>query len=120
MFSYESLEIWQLSITYTKDIYKVTAKFPKSELYGLSSQLRRAAVSISANIAEGSGSTSLKDKLNFLDIAVKSALETTSEIQVALELDYLNKPTRDNLYNQAETIIKRVRAFKKFLQNHRP
>lgn len=120
MFSYENLEIWQLSIAYAKNIYRITNKFPKSEQYGLSIQLRRAAVSISANIAEGSGSIGLKDKLNFLDIAVKSALETTSELQIALELSYINKLTRDNLYNHAEVIIKRIRAFKKFLQNHKP
>lgn len=120
MFSYENLEIWQLSIAYAKTIYKVTNNFPRSEQYGLSSQIRRAAVSISANIAEGSGSTGLKDKLNFLDIAIKSALETASEIQVALELSYINNLTRDNLYNQVEIIIKRIRAFKKFLQNYKP
>ena len=55
MFSYENLEIWQLAIEYAKIIYNITNKFPKSEQYGLSSQLQRAAVSISANIAEGSG-----------------------------------------------------------------
>ncbi len=120
MFSYEKLEIWQLSIAYAKVIYRVTDKFPKSEQYGLASQLQRAAVSISANIAEGSGSTSLKDKLNFLDISIKSALETTSEIQVAFELNYLNSQIREEVYNQAEVIIKMIRAFKKFLQNHTP
>lgn len=120
MFSYENLEIWQLAIEYAKNIYKITSKFPKYEQYGLSSQLQRAAVSISANIAEGSGATSLKDKLNFLDIAIKSALETTSEIQIAFGLNYLNNQIREEVYSQAEIIIKRIRAFKKFLQNHRP
>ncbi|OGE31031.1 hypothetical protein A2631_05110 [Candidatus Daviesbacteria bacterium RIFCSPHIGHO2_01_FULL_44_29] len=60
MFSYESLEIWQLAIAYAGDIYKITNKFPKYELYGLSSQLQRAGVSVSANIAEGSGAIGLK------------------------------------------------------------
>lgn len=120
MFSYENLEIWQLAIEYAKTIYSITSKFPKSEQYGLSSQLQRAAVSISANIAEGSGATGLKDKLNFLDIAIKSALETTSEIHIAFGLNYLNGQAREEVYSQAEVIIKRVRAFKRFLQNHRP
>ena len=117
MFAYESLEIWKLSIIYAKEIYKITTVFPKDELYGLSSQLRRAAVSISANIAEGSGSMTIKDKLNFLDIAIKSALETTSEIQISLELNYINKNTRDDLYEQAEKIIRKIRAYKKFLNS---
>lgn len=119
MFTYESLDIWKLAIIYAKSVYQITHEFPKSEHYGLVSQLRRAAISISANIAEGSGSTSLKDKLNFLDIAIKSALETTSEIQIAFELGFINKNNRDGLYEKAETIIRKIRAFKKFLKNHK-
>lgn len=119
MFTYESLEIWKLAITYARLIYKITDKFPRSEIYGLTNQLRRAAISISANIAEGSGSTSLKDKLNFLDIAIKSALETTSEIQIAFELNYLDEKNRNQLYEEAEKIIRKIRAFKKFLINDR-
>lgn len=117
MFTYESLDIWKLAIIYAKSIYQTTHRFPKSEYYGLVSQLRRAAISISANIAEGSGSTSLRDKLNFLDIAIKSALETTSEIQVAFELRFIDKNHRDELYEEAERIIRKIRAFKKFLKS---
>lgn len=117
MFTYESLDIWKLSIEYARTIYKVTDKFPKSEIYGLTNQLRRAAISISANIAEGSGASSLNDKLHYLDIAVKSALETTSEIQIALELNYLNEATRNQLYEEAEKIIRKIRSYKKFLNS---
>jgi len=120
MFAYESLDIWKLAVAYAKSIYRITRQFPKSEYYGLVNQLRRAAVSISANIAEGSGSTSLKDKLNFLDIAIKSALETTSEIQIAFELKFIDRTTRDELYEEAEKIIRKIRAFKKFLKNDKP
>ncbi|TSC87502.1 MAG: hypothetical protein G01um10147_480 [Microgenomates group bacterium Gr01-1014_7] len=116
MFSYESLEIWQLAINYAKTIYKITNKFPRSEQYGLSSQLQRAAVSISANIAEGSGASSINDKIHYLDIAVKSALETTSEIQIAFELSYLNEVTRNQFYEEAEKIIRKIRSYKKFLK----
>lgn len=119
MFSYESLEIWQLAVQYAKNIYKITNKFPRNETFGLSSQLQRSAVSISANIAEGSGSTGIKDKLNYLDIAIKSALESTSEIQIAYELEYINLAARDELYLSAETIIKKIRSFKKFVLNHK-
>ena len=120
MFSYESLEIWQFAIKYAKEIYKITANFPKSEQYSLSNQLRRASVSISANIAEGSGSVGIKDKLNYLDIAIKSALETTSEVQVAFELGFIDNKERNSLYQHAEILIRRIRAFKKFIQNHKP
>lgn len=119
MFTYESLEIWKLAINFAKEIYNATNKFPQNELYGLTNQLRRAVVSISANIAEGSGATSTKEKLNYLDIAIKSALEVTSEIRIALELEYINQKTLDDLYKQAETIIRKIRAFKIFLRNHK-
>lgn len=115
MFSYESLEIWQLGIGYAKRIYLVTNSFPRPEQHGLVSQLRRAAVSISANIAEGSGSTALKEKLRYLDIAIKSALETTSEVQIALELGFITQTIRNELYENAEKIIRKIRAFKKSL-----
>lgn len=120
MFAYESLDIWKLAIAYAKNIYSITYRFPKSEYYGLVSQLRRAAISISANIAEGSGSTSLKDRLNFLDVAIKSALETTSEIQIAFELEFIDKNNREILYEEAEKIIRKIRAFKRFLKNDKP
>lgn len=117
MFTYESLDIWKLAIEYAKTIYKVTDEFPKSEIYGLTNQLRRAAVSISANIAEGSGASSVNDKLHYLDIAIKSALETTSEIQIALELNYINSSIRSQLYEEAEKIIRKTRSYKKFLNS---
>ena len=119
MFAYESLEIWKISVKFAKNVYKITEKFPKNELFGLTSQLRRASVSISANIAEGSGSTSIKDKSNYLDISVKSALEVTSELQVAFELGYIQESDKTQLYDDAESIIRRIRSFKKFVQNHR-
>lgn len=119
MFAYESLDIWKLAIEYAHAIYKVTDTFPRSEIYGLTNQVRRAAVSISANIAEGSGASSLNDKLHYLDIAVKSALETTSEIQIALELNYLNESIRNQLYEEAEKIIRKIRSYKNFLKSNK-
>lgn len=116
MFSYESLEIWKNAIVYAKEIYRVTGKFPQSEIYGLVNQLRRAVVSISANIAEGSGATSKKDRFHYLDISIKSALEVTSELRIAFELEYINQETLDDLYKQAEIIIRKIRSFKKFLE----
>lgn len=120
MFTYESLDIWKLAVEYARTIYRVTDKFPRSEIYGLTNQLRRAAVSISANIAEGSGASSLNDKLHYLDIAVKSALETTSEIQIALKLNYINETARNQLYEEAEKIIRKIRSYKRFLRNKNP
>lgn len=119
MFSHESLDIWKLSIEYAKKIYLITEDFPKSEIYGLTNQIRRAVVSISSNIAEGSGGT-LNDNLRFLDIAVKSALETTSQAEIAFQLKYISTDQKNELHEMAEKIIRKTRAYKKFLKNDKP
>lgn len=113
MFSYESLDIWQLAIAYAKEVYKITKNFPRTEQYG------RSSVSISANITEGSGASGTKDKLNYLDIAIKSALESTSEIQIAFELGFVKKDARGKLYGDAELLIKKIRSFKRFVLNNK-
>lgn len=115
MFRFEGLEIWQLAINYAKSIYKLLAKFPKVETFALADQLRRAVVSISNNIAEGSGGTD-KDFSNYLDIAVKSALETVNCLHIAKELGYIKEEEETVLYNQAELLIKKIRAFKNSLK----
>ena len=116
MFRFEQLEIWKLSISYAKRIYVVTEKFPKSEVFGITSQLRRAGVSISSNIAEGSGSSTVRDFCNFIDIAIKSTLEIVSQLYLALELQLINKDEFDELYEKAEELIRKMRAFKASLK----
>lgn len=115
MFNYEQLDIWKDAIQYAKLVYKITQGFPREEMYGLTNQLRRAVVSISSNIAEGSGSTTLKDKLHYLDIAIKSTLETTSQVSLALELEYINSDQKVELYESGEKIIRKIRAYKRYL-----
>lgn len=111
-FRFESLEIWHLAIAYAEEIYLLTDKFPKHEMFGLISQLRRAAVSVSSNIAEGSGSSTIRDYQNYLDIAVKSTLETVSEFVIAKKRDYIDEKTKKELYDKAEILIRKIRAFK--------
>ena len=88
MFRFESLEIWKLAIAYGKRLYQVANSFPKIESYALADQLRRAAVSISNNIAEGSGAVTTKDFANFLNMSVKSTLETVNILYFAREQGY--------------------------------
>jgi four helix bundle protein len=76
MFGFEKLEVWQLSIEYAQRVYSVTAGFPQEERFGLTNQLRRAAVSISANLAEGSARSSQKDFSRFVEITFGSLMET--------------------------------------------
>ncbi len=117
MFNYEQLEIWQDAIVYAKLIYQITERFPREEIYGITNQLRRAVVSISSNIAEGSGCTTTKDNLHFLDIAIKSTLETTSQMYLAFELRYIGQGEKEDAYEHAEKIIRKIRAYKRYLSS---
>ncbi|MGA9505655.1 MAG: four helix bundle protein, partial [Terriglobales bacterium] len=90
-FSYRDLRIWQEAVDLALVIYRATAEFPKHELYGLTSQMRRAAVSISSNIAEGKGHSSNGDFGRFLFHARGSLLELQTRIVIARGLEYLRK-----------------------------
>lgn len=120
MYRFEKLEVWKMAINYSIEIYKATDGFPKTEIFGLSSQLRRAAISVSSNIAEGSGSSTKKDFCNFLDISIKSTLETVSQLILAKELGYLRNDQYQKLYQDSELLIKRIRGLKKYLKNSHP
>ena len=86
--SYKELIVWQKSIKLVKEIFILTNKFPKSELYGLISQMRRAAVAIPSNIAEGYGRKSSKEYAQFYSIAYGSALELETQIIISKELSF--------------------------------
>lgn len=83
-YSFEKLEVWVESKDFAKRIYLVTSKFPDTEKFGLTSQLRRASVSISSNIAEGSARKSYKDKAHFSTIAFGSAVEVLNQLIIAI------------------------------------
>jgi four helix bundle protein len=87
--SYKDLIVWQKSIILVKEVYKLTSAFPKDELYGLVSQMRRAAVTIPSNIAEGFGRKSHKEQNQFYLIAFSSALELETQIIIAKELKFM-------------------------------
>lgn len=116
MFRFEHLEIWKESINLSKEIYGLVKKFPKEELFALGDQLRRAAVSISANIAEGSGSNSNKDFSNFLGIAIKSLFEVVSLITISKDNTYISNKEFDAMHNKAELLAKRIQALRNTLK----
>jgi four helix bundle protein len=87
--SHKDLKVWQESMTLVTKIYKVSENFPKHEVYGLSSQIRRAAVSIPSNIAEGAGRSGEKEFIRFLYIALGSLSEIETQLEIAFRLDYI-------------------------------
>ena len=86
---YKDLIVWQKAMDLTTEIYRLTKKLPKDELYGLTNQLRRAAVSIPSNIAEGNGRASTGDYLRFLIIARGSNAEVETQLLLCVRLNYL-------------------------------
>jgi four helix bundle protein len=89
--SYKDLEVWKLSIELVKEIYRITEKFPPSEIYGLTNQMRRAPVSIPSNIAEGQERNSAKEFRQFLAIALGSVAEIETQLIIAKEIHYLTE-----------------------------
>lgn len=90
-YNFEKLEVWNLSIEFAQNIYRITETFPEIEKFGLVSQIRRAAVSISSNLAEGSAKQSLKDQARFTEISFGSLLEVLNQIIIALKLGYIKE-----------------------------
>jgi four helix bundle protein len=101
---HEKLEAWSKAIELVIDVYKSSEHFPKEERYGLTSQIRRAAVSIPANLAEGAGRRSQKEFAHFLSNSQGSASELETELIIAHKLGYLDKATFDRLIEQLERI----------------
>ncbi|WP_417195669.1 four helix bundle protein [Bizionia sp.] len=91
MHRFKDLEVWKKSRLFCVEIYSITSKFPESEKFGLSNQLRRASVSIPSNIAEGSSRHSNKDFTRFLQIAIGSAYEIETKLLIASDLNFINK-----------------------------
>ena len=120
MFRFEKLEVWKESLTYAKHVYRICREFPRDELFGLTSQIKRAVLSISSNIAEGSGSSSKKDFAHFLDIAVKSVFETVSQLFFAKELDFITQKSFDSLYQEAEILVKKIQSLRLSLKDYTP
>ncbi len=104
MFRFEKLDVWQKAIAFADEVYSLTRGFPAEERFGLTSQMRRAAVSVSSNIAEGSSRVSDADYARFIEIGYGSALEVVSEAFVARRQGFLSEDNFRQLYANAEEI----------------
>ena len=112
MFRFEKLEVWQRAVDFADRIYDVTRAFPSDERFGLTSQMRRASVSISANIAEGSGRSSNKDFVRLVEIAYSSVMEVVSELQIAVRQSFVKADGRDEIYERAEELARMLSGLK--------
>ncbi|MDD3641147.1 MAG: four helix bundle protein [Atribacterota bacterium] len=115
--SFEDLVVWKDARIFTNKIYLLTIKFPNEELYGLTSQIRRATVSIMSNIAEGFDRRSDKELSNFLSIARASSAEVQNDLYIALDLKYISQSEFDELYQESKKIARQINALMKYLKN---
>jgi len=108
--SYRDLIVWQNSIKLAKDVYQLTQKFPKQEVYALSDQIRRAVVSVPSNIAEGQARKSPADFTRFLHIALGSLAEVDTQLILAQEFGYLVQEDVDSMDIQIQDLRKKLYA----------
>ncbi|MDR0289873.1 MAG: four helix bundle protein [Treponema sp.] len=113
--TFKDLTVWQEAMNLVEMIYRQTKIFPKEEMYGMTSQIRRAAVSIPANIAEGNGRKSRKEYLQFLSIANGSASELETHLLIAERLNYLAKDSVASLQIQLQSVGRLLSALRKSL-----
>ena len=119
MKDFRKLQVWEKSHKLALDIYRTTKDFPKSELYNLTSQIRRAAASIPSNIAEGSGRGSDADLRRMLQIAFGSASELEYQLLLAHELEFINNDSYQKLDNQITEIKRMLSSLMKKLKTDR-
>ncbi len=112
MHNYKELKVWQKSRVLVKTVYQLTKNFPKEESFGLVSQMRRAAVSIPSNIAEGAGRETNKDFCRFLDIAYGSSFELETQLLLCVDLEYISEAVCSETEIQIKEIQRMLYAFK--------
>ena len=103
--TYRELIVWQKAMALVRDIYLQTRKFPKEELYGLAAQMRRSAVSVPSNIAEGQGRLSKGEFRQFLGMARGSLLELETQILITAELHYVDGKSSERLVSQTQEVL---------------
>ena len=112
---FTDMPVWQRALEVGEDVFRMTSDLPKSEDYGLTSQLRRASVSISANIAEAFGRSGNKDKAKFYDYARGSAFETNSLLLYGLRVGYFKEVEVNNMIEKSKMVIHDINKVKSFL-----
>lgn len=118
IFRFEKLEVWQKAIDLSVDIYHTTEKFPKSEQFSLTDQLRRAITAVAANIAEGNGRKTGKDKAHFTTISYSSLMETMNHLILAFKLNYIDEDTLLSYRIKINQLAGMLASFHNYQQSH--
>ena len=113
LFSFEKLTVWLDSKELIKVIYKVTRKFPEGEKFGLTSQLRRASVSVASNLAEGTSRKTNKDKAHFTTMSFSSLMEVLNQVIISKELNFINDIDYKIIRESIEKIANKLNALRK-------
>ncbi len=117
MHQFKELKVWKSSRILVKSIYQATSNFPKEELFGITNQIRRSAISISSNIAEGCGRETSNEFVRFLDLANGSVFELESQLILANDLNFLDKSVFDDLISKVNEIQKMLYGLIKSIRN---
>ena len=115
--SYKDLLVWQKSLLLIKSVYKATQSFPKDEIWALTSQVKRSAVSVASNIAEGSSKRSTREFIRFLNISYGSLAELKAKLIIAAELGFLSQPDLISLTERCNEIGKMLNGLIRSLNN---
>lgn len=108
MFSFQNLNVYQESRKLVKTVYSMLEKYPSKEQYALCDQLRRSVISVPSNIAEGISRKSAKEQSHFLDISYGSLMEVLCQIEISLDLQYINKEEYDIVFEQINSIAVKI------------
>ena len=117
--SFRDLDVWRLGVELAETVYRVTARFPKAELFGLTSQMRRAAVSIPSNIAEGRARNSSREFLYFLSVSRGSLAELETQLELAIRLDYTHSDL-DAALVQSDLLGKKLNRLQSSIRERLP
>jgi four helix bundle protein len=115
--NYRELKVWQKSFELCKSIYKITKKFPRKEQYSLTSQIRKSAISIPSNIAEGYGRGTTKEYIHFLYIAYGSICELETQILLSKDFGYISEEDKNDLLEKVKEVERMLHALIKSLKN---
>ena len=111
-FAFEKLTVWQNTRKLVKSIYQITRNFPEDERFGLVSQVRRAIISVSSNIAEGSSRITCKDQAHFYNTSYSSLMEVLSQVILSCDLDFINMEQYDGLRKEIEEVLIQLNALR--------